>query len=326
MLEIALQDVYLARRRIASMARHSPLISSPRLSEMVAGKVYLKPEIYQRTGSFKIRGAANKILSLPEGERARGVITASTGNHGRAVAYVAREYGVQATVCLSDGVPQDKVEALRELSAQVVIYGHSQDDAFEKAGQLRKKHGYTMVPPFDDAAIIAGQGTIGLEIMEDLPEVGIVLVPVSGGGLISGIAKTVKSMSSGIRVIGVSMGRSPVMYESLKAGRPVQMEESETLADSLQGGIGLDNQFTFSMVQKYVDDLVLVSEAEIAAAMEFAFESHHMVVEGAGAVGIAALMQKKVDPAGGNFAVVLSGGNVSTHAFLKTLERFRRET
>jgi threonine dehydratase len=326
MPEIALQDVYLARRRIASLAVHSPLISSPPLSALVAGRVYLKAEIYQRTGSFKIRGAANMILSLPEGEKARGVITASTGNHGRAVAYVARGCGVQATVCISDGVPQDKVEALRELGAEVVIHGRSQDDAFEKAGQLREQHGYTMVPPFDDAAIIAGQGTIGLEIMEDLPEVGVVLVPVSGGGLVSGIAKTIKSMNASIRVIGASMGRSPVMYQSLKAGKPVQMEEAESLADSLQGGIGLDNQFTFSMVQKYVDDLVLVSEADIAAAMRFAFEHHHMVLEGAGAVGIAALMQKKVNPGDEDIVVVLSGGNVSVNAFLETLKRFRRET
>jgi threonine dehydratase len=324
MSDIELRDVYLARKRISPVAYRTPLIASATLSSLVDAQVYLKPEYHQKTGSFKIRGAANKILSLSEAERSRGVITASTGNHGRAVAFVALAFGVGATVCLSEGVPKNKVEALRELGAEVVIFGQNQDDAFEKAAELQEKHGQVLIPPFDDAAIIAGQGTIGLEIIEDLPTVDQILVPVSGGGLISGIARTAKAMSPDIEVVGVSMQRAPVMYHSLLAGKPVRMREEETLADSLRGGIGLDNRYTFQMVQKYVDQIVLVSEKEIAEAMRFALRQHHIVLEGAGAVGIAALLHRKVEVVKKRVAAVLSGGNADMRILLGMLEEDRR--
>lgn len=325
MSDIELREVYLARKRISAVACHTPLITSPDLSSLVDAHVYLKPENYQKTGSFKIRGAANKILSLSEAERSRGVITASTGNHGRAVAFVARACGAKATVCLSKEVPENKIEALRDLGAEVVIFGHSQDDAFEKAGELRAKHGYVLIPPFDDATIIAGQGTIGLEIIEDLPQVDLLLVPVSGGGLISGIARTAKAMSPNIDVVGVSMQRAPVMYHSLVVGEPVHMEEEITLADSLRGGIGLDNQYTFQMVRNYVDEIVLVSENEIAEAMAFAFRQHHAVLEGAGAVGIAALLHGKVNVENKILVAVMSGGNIDMRTLLGTLDGKRSE-
>ncbi|HZD57478.1 MAG TPA: hydroxyectoine utilization dehydratase EutB [Anaerolineales bacterium] len=325
MADITLQDIYRARRRIAPIASKTPLLESPAISSAVGASVFLKPELLQQTGSFKIRGAANKILSLSAAERELGVITASTGNHGRAVAYVAHQLGVQATVCLSEAVPENKVAALRNLGADVVIHGHSQDDSFRKAQELRQKQGLVFVPPFDDGLIIAGQGTIGLELIEDLPDVETVLVPVSGGGLISGIAKALKSASPEIMVIGVSMERSPVMYHSLRAGKPLEMEEKHTLADSLRGGIGLDNRHTFSMLQKYVDGIVLVSEEQIAAAMSLVFYEHHFVLEGAGAVGIAALLSEKAKISGKKVVVLLSGGNVDLPTFLQIIKRHRSE-
>ena len=234
----------------------------------------------------------------PPDERSRGVITVSTGNHGKAVAYVARKLGVPATICVPEQVLAHKVAAMRGLGADVVTHGLSQDEAEAHAAELSRERGLVWVSAFDDPLIIAGQGTIGLEILEDLPDVDTVVVPLSGGGLISGIALAIKSASAAIRTTGVSMERGPAMVMSLRAGRPVPVVEEPTLADSLMGGIGLENRYTFAMVQRYVDDVVLVSEQEIAAAMAHAVRAEHTVVEGGGAVGIAALSAGKVERLG----------------------------
>jgi threonine dehydratase len=302
------------------MVRETPLISSTPLEERVGSAVHLKLETLQETGTFKVRGAANKILSLTEAERARGVVTASTGNHGRAVSHVARELGTTAVVCISERVPHNKVEALRKTGAELVVEGQGQDQAAEHAEALQRDRGLAMVHPFDDPLVIAGQGTIGLELLQALPDVESVLVPLSGGGLISGVALALKSASPDIGVVGVSMERSPVMYHSLQAGKPVQLPEEETLADSLLGGIGLDNVYTLDMVQTYVDDVVLVSEDEIAAAMGFLFWQHNLVTEGAGAVGVAALLSGKTPHVGHNVAVLISGGNVAASRFLEIVQ------
>lgn len=314
---MTLRDVYRARRRIAGIALRTPLIESPQLAEDLGAPVYLKLENVQRTGAFKIRGAANKLQTLSALERQRGVVTVSSGNHGRAVAYVARELGVDAVVCMSTRVPANKVDAIRRLGAEVVLHGESYDEAEEYAEQLKEARGLTMIPPFDDPHVIAGQGTIGLELLEDLPDLDTVIVPLSGGGLLSGIALGLKSADDAIRTLGVSMERAPVMFHSLRVGRPIEMEEEETLADALAGGIGLDNRYTFHMVQEYVDESLLVTEEEIAAAMAFALEEHHLVVEGGGAVALAAVMQRRVGGATGNTVVVISGGNVETSRLLK---------
>lgn len=314
---ITLRDIFMARKTVAPLIRETPLLHSPPLSVQTGASVYLKLETLQKTGAFKMRGAANKICGLGGAEQARGVVTVSTGNHGRAVAYVAAQLGINAAICISERVPANKVAALQQLGAEVVVYGRSQDDAGERAAQLQEARGLTMIHPFDDPFIIAGQGTIGLELLHELPEVDTVLVPLSGGGLISGIALALKTADPAIRVIGVSMERAPVMYHSLQAGRPLQMAEEKTLADSLQGGIGLHNRYTYALVQDCVDEIVLVSEEEIAAAMAFAFHEHQLVVEGAGAVGIAALLQEKVRPLGHHVALVLSGGNVDTVSLLE---------
>jgi len=321
MTAITLRDVYLAKQRIAPIALRTPLISSPLLSEHAGVSVYLKLENLQKTGSFKIRGATNKILRLTEDEKARGVTAVSTGNHGRAVSYVARKLGLRAVICLSEGVPRNKVEALKRLGAEIIMRGKTYDDATEHAFQLQEDRGLTMIHPFDDPFIIAGQGTIGLELLEDLPEIDTAIVPLSGGGLISGIALALKSANPTIRVIGVTMDRAPVMHHSLLAGQPIDMDEEETLADALVGGLGPVNHYTFRMCQEYVDESLLVSDEEIAEAMVFCLDQHHFVVEGGGAVGVAALLHERVGELGKHVAVVLSGSNVDLPVLLRVARK-----
>jgi threonine dehydratase len=222
---------------------------------------------------------------------------------------------------MSTRVPANKVEAIQRLGPEIVLQGQSYDDAERHALSLQQERGLTMIPPFDDTHIIAGQGTIGLELLEELPDVDTVVVPLSGGGLLSGIALTLKSADASIRTVGASMERAPVMYHSLRAGRPIQMEEEDTLADALVGGIGSDNQFTFRMVQESVDETVLVSEREIAHAMAFALEHHHQVVEGGGAVALAAVLHGKVKELGQRVVVVVSGGNVEIPLLLEVVRR-----
>lgn len=310
-----LRDIYLARQKIYPLAQPTPLIHSLALSEVVKTAVYLKLETVQPTGAFKIRGAANKILSLTAEQQAKGVVTVSTGNHGRAVAYVAQQLGLRAVVCLPDQVLAHKVAAIQQLGAETIRSGQNQDEAEARAAQLVAEQGLTLIHPFDDPHIIAGQGTIGLELLQERPSLSSVVIPLSGGGLLGGIGLALKTADPNLRVIGVSMARGPVMYHSLQAGQPVQMAELPTLADSLQGGIGLDNRYTFQMVQQVVDDVVLVSEEEIAAAMAFAFRQHRLVLEGGAAVGVAALLGGNVQGLGAETAVILSGGNVDTDKF-----------
>ena len=315
-----LRDIYRARRAIASVARHTPLVPSEALGGVAGGAAYLKLENLQVTGAFKARGATNALASLDEAARARGVIAVSTGNHGRAVATAARRLGVKATVCVSERVPEDKIAALRATGCELLIAGDSQDDAEVRARELVEERGLTLVHPFDDAAVIAGQGTIGLEILEDLPGVRRALVPLSGGGLIAGVALALKSADPAIQVVGVSMERGAAMARSLRAGRPVATPEEPTLADSLQGGIGEHNRYTLQMVAELVDDVVLVSEEAIARAMRYAFLQERQVLEGGAAVGIAALLEGAVPAAEGPTAVVCSGGNIAPERFLDIIE------
>jgi len=321
--DVTMRDIYLARQRIAPLAKRTPLVPSPLLSELVGASVHLKLENLQETGSFKIRGAANNVLSLSDDQKARGAMTISTGNHGRAVSYVARREGVRPLICIPEGTPSNKVEGIRALGGEVAVCGKTYDEAEDEAFRIEREKGLTMINPYDDPLTIAGQGTIGLELLEDLPEIDTVLVPVGGGGLISGIALALKCASSTIRVVGVSMERAPVMYHSLQAGSPIRMEQEESLADALVGGIGLENRYSFRMVQELVDDFVLVSEEEIAEAMAFALERHHLVVEGAGAVGIAALLHEKVKDLGQHVAVVISGGNVDIPLLMRVAQNHR---
>jgi threonine dehydratase len=302
-------DIYRARHRLRGHVLHTQLVHSPSLSEHTGGEVHLKLECRQITGSFKLRGATNALLCLDDDARARGVIAVSTGNHGRALAYAAHRLGVRAVICMSTLVPSNKVEAIRALGAEVHIVGSSQDEAEVEVARLVRDEGLTLLPPFDHADIIAGQGTVGLELLDDLPSLDTVLVPLSGGGLLAGVALALKRASPQIRVIGVTMERGCAMHASLAAGKPVQVEELETLADSLGGGIGLDTRYTFKMAQTLVDEVVLVSEDDIAAAIRHAYAREQIVIEGSGAVGIAALLAGRIE-APGTTAVLVSGANI----------------
>jgi threonine dehydratase len=305
---VTLDDIERARRAIAGRLRLTPAEVSPSLSEGAGAPVTLKLEHQQITGSFKLRGATNAIANLSEDQKARGVVGVSTGNHGRGLAYAARQAGVRCIICMSSLVPKNKVDGIKAQDAEVRIVGRSQDDAQEEVDRL-VEDGMTMLPPFDHADVIAGQGTLGLEILEQVPDIETAVVPVSGGGLISGVAAAVKALKPKVRVVGVSMERGAAMYDCIKAGKPVFVEELPTLADSLGGGIGLDNRYTFAMVRDLVDDLVLVSEAEIAGGIRHAYWEERQIIEGSGAVGIAALMTGRIaDP--GRTAVIVSGGNI----------------
>ncbi len=307
--DVRLIDLYHARHRLHGHIVRTALVPSPSLSHRCGGAVHLKLECRQLTGSFKLRGAANALLQLPAEARARGVIGVSTGNYGRALAYAAHRLGVRAVICMSRLVPSNKVEAIRALGADGRIVGASQGVAELEVERLVREEGLVRLPPFDHADVIAGQGTAGLEILEELPAVDTVLVPLSGGGLLAGVALGMKSASPTIRVVGVTMERGCAMHASLRAGHPVQVEEVPSLADSLGGGIGPDNRYTFRMVRELVDDTVLVSEDEIAAAIRHVYEQEQLVVEGAGAVGVAALLAGRVR-AGATTAVLLSGANI----------------
>ena len=264
----------------------------------------------QPIGAFKIRGAANKLASMSEAERARGVVTVSTGNHGRAVAYAAKMHGVRAVICMSTLVPENKKQAIARLGAEIKIHGKTQDEAEILANELVRDEGLIMVHPFDDPFVMCGQGTIGLELIEDMPEIEQVVVPLSGAGLLGGISMALKAIKPSIRTIGVSMQRGAVMIESLEAGKPIEVEELPTLADSLGGGIGLDNEYTFKAVQKYVDETIRVSEEEIEAGLRHLYFEEKVVAEGGSSVGIAAVLAGKLDLQGKATAFIISGNNI----------------
>ena len=306
---IALADIKAARSRIADKIDRTATVQSAALSEIAGAAVFLKMEHRQNTGSFKLRGASNALASLAPEARSRGVVAASTGNHGRALAHAAKLEGVRAVICMSRLVPENKVAEIRRLGADVHIVGDSQDDAQSEVERLVRDELLAMVPPFDDPAVVAGQGTLGLEMMEAVPAARTVLVQLSGGGLASGIAAAVKGVSPSTRVIGISMRRGAAMKASLDAGKPVHVQELPTLADSLGGGIGLSNKLTFTMCRDLLDDVVLLTEAEIAAGVTHAYAIEREVVEGAGAVGIAAILAGKVRLEG-ETVVLLSGRNI----------------
>ncbi|NIC07260.1 hydroxyectoine utilization dehydratase EutB [Billgrantia bachuensis] len=320
---VSLASVYQARRRIAGQVVRTPLIRSHALSEHFDAEILLKLETQQPTGAFKLRGAANMIAALIERHGrealAAGVTTASTGNHGRAVAYAAARLGVPATICLSRLVPANKVAAIEALGAEVRRVGESQDEAFGEVERLVCERGMTLIPPFDDPLIAAGQGTIGLELMEDAPDLDRVIVGLSGGGLLGGIGAAVKAIRPETCMTGVSLARGAAMWESLQAGRPVAVEEVTSLADSLGGGVGLDNRCTFTLVREVMNDHFQVSETAIAHAMVDILEHEKLLVEGAAAVGLAALTEHGLDVSGQRVALILSGNGVA----LETLDRAR---
>ena len=302
-------DVLEARRAIGTVALRTPLVRADALSERLGHDVLLKLETVQPIGAFKIRGAANALLNLSPEQRRHGVICASTGNHGRAVASVARSLGIPATICLSALVPEERAQAIEALGATVRRIGSTQDEAMEEVARAVAKDGKTDVSPFDDPRVIAGQGTIGLELLEDRPDLEAILVPLSGGGLAGGIALAAKTLKPSIRVIGISMDRGAAMHASIAAGKPVAVEEVPSLADSLGGGIGLDNRCTFALCRRLLDATVLVSEREIYFGIRHLLLRERQVAEGGAAVGAAALLAGKIATRGST-ALIISGRNI----------------
>ena len=310
-----LGDVVAARTAIAGIAAQTPLIPSQALGDIAGVEVLLKLETMQPVGAFKIRGAANALSRLDEAARSRGVACCSTGNHGRAVAFAAKRLGIRAVVCLSSLVPAVKVAAIEALGAEVRRVGASQDDAQVEVDRLVAEDGMTNIPPFDHPHVIAGQGTIALELFEARPDLECIVVPLSGGGLAGGIALAARAIRPSVRVVGVTMDRGAAMHESIRAGRPVDVEEVPSLADSLGGGIGLANRWTFDLCRDLIDETVLVSESEICRGMRALFRDDRLVTEGGGAVGAAAVLAGKL-ACGGPTALVVSGRNVDMDAFL----------
>ncbi|MFC1499644.1 threonine/serine dehydratase [Candidatus Zixiibacteriota bacterium] len=314
-----LYDSRTTRDAISGIVATSPLVRSAGLSDHAGTDVWLKLENLQVTGSFKVRGASARMLALTEEERGRGVVTCSSGNHGRAVAYVAERLGIPATICLPEWVDRVKLDAMRKHGAETVLHGSTYDEAEIRSFEIEKDEGLTYVHAFDDPHVISGQGTIALELLEQLPSVRTVVVPLSGGGLLAGITLALKKHDPSIEVIGVSAERARVMHESILAGRPMEFPEEETVASALSGGIGLENSYTFNLVRDLVDHRLLVDETAVLEAMVYAARDEKIVVEGGGAVGIAALLTGQVKSLEGDVAVVVSGGNVDPALLAKVL-------
>ena len=321
---VDLAAVEAARDRIKSLCVVSPARRSVDLSAEIGADVWLKLESMQPSRAFKLRGAANAILSLADPHET-GVITQSSGNHGRAVAYVAAQLGIPAVICLSRRTPVEKVEAVRRLGAEVIIDGEDQMEAVAIADRMAHERGMVFIPPFDHPDVIAGQGTIGLELVEQCPGLSTIVVPLSGGGLASGVAMAAKSLRAEVRVIGVSQDHGAAMHDSLDAGRVVDVEERPSWADALVGGLPADNTWTLEMCREWLDEVVLVSEDEIAEAMVYAFNTEHLVLEGGAAVGISYLRSNPGEKWGSGVAVICTGDNIAGGRLLELVAERRRE-
>ena len=319
MPQITLLEIEKARERIVNFVYKTPILPSYGLSQKLGFNILIKPEFLQQTGSFKLRGAMNAMLSLSEKERKQGVTTASSGNHGPALAYAAKILGTKATICLSKLVPENKRINVASNGGDIHIIGDDYDASLRYCLSLVKNENLKLIHPFDDPAVVSGAGTIGLEILnEKLENLDCILVPVSGGGLLAGIATAIKSYRPRVRVIGVSMERGASMFNSIKEGKPVNVKEEETIADALGGNIGLNNRWTFETVNKLADDIITVNEESIKAAIRLLFNVLGFAIEGAGAVGVAALMTSNLS-CQGNALCILSGRNISPKTFSETI-------
>ncbi|MCH3984593.1 MAG: threonine ammonia-lyase [Prevotella sp.] len=314
---LSLDNFYKARYVLSKVLRKTDLIHASKINPEV--DVYLKPECLQRTGSFKIRGAYYKISQLSDAEKAKGVVACSAGNHAQGVALGATAMGVKSLICLPAGAPISKVEATKRLGAEVCLVPGVYDDAYQKAIQLRDEKGYTFVHPFNDENVIAGQGTIGLELLDQLPGLEAVVVPVGGGGLISGVAFALKSLNPKVKVYGVQAEGAPGMVKSLKDGRVETLSSVSTIADGI--AVKEPGSLTFQVCRKYVDDIVTVSEDEICAAILRMIESEKMVAEGAGAASVAAVMFNKVPVKGKKTVCIVSGGNIDVTVLSRIINR-----
>lgn len=315
---LSLDKIYQASYVLKEAIRPTPLRHAPKLSDEC--DVYLKPECLQVTGSFKVRGAYYKISRLSDEEKARGVIACSAGNHAQGVALAAQKNKIKALICLPDGAPISKVEATRSYGAEICLVPGVYDDAYAKALALKEEKGYTFIHPFNDDDVIAGQGTIGLEIVEEMPDIDAVLVPVGGGGLISGVAFAVKSLNKNIKVYGVQSSGAPSMYNSLRDKQIEKLQSVNTIADGI--AVKEPGDKTFDICEKYVDGIVTVTDDEVSAAILAMIEDQKMVSEGAGAVSLAAVMFNKIpELKGKKVCCLISGGNIDVTILSRVISR-----
>ena len=314
---LTLDKVYHAAYILKEVARRTDLIYAPELSHDT--QLYLKTENLQVTGSFKVRGAYYKISQLNEEQKKAGIIACSAGNHAQGVALAATKMGIRSTVCMPDGAPLSKVEATRRLGAEICLVKGAYDDAYAKALEIQQETGATLIHPFDDEQVVAGQGTIGLEVLEQLPDAEAVIVPIGGGGLISGVAFAIKSLNPNIKVYGVQADNAPSMAQSRKEGKQITLNTAATFADGI--AVKHPGDLTFALTQQYVDDVVTVSEDEIAAAILTLMEKQKLVAEGAGAVSVAAAMFHKVPIQGKKTVCILSGGNIDVNILSRVITR-----
>jgi threonine ammonia-lyase medium form len=317
---VTLSTIQEARRRITHAAYRTPLYFSPRLSALTDAEVYLKLENYQPTRVFKIRGASNKILKLSPDERSRGLVAASSGNHGLAVAYVAKLVGATATIVVPTNAVAEKVAAIEEYGAKVVKHGLFHDERFSKALEIVGSTGAVLIPPFDDPDIISGQGTIGLEICEDLADVNAVFVPIGGGGLISGISTAIKALKPGTKVIGIEPEKASSMYQSLRNGRITRLTDSTSVADGL--ATREPGKLTFDIAKRNVDEVLLVSEEQIERAVATVMKECHLVIEPSAAAPFAALLAGQQKRVAQRIVVVVSGGNISLRLLSSILTKY----
>lgn len=314
---LTLDKIYHASYVLKDVIRQTNLVKAPNISDDC--EVYLKPENLQITGSFKVRGSGYKISQLTDDEKKRGVIACSAGNHAQGVALAATKYGIKSLICLPDGAPISKVEATKGYGADVCMVPGVYDDAYNEACRLRDEKNYTFIHPFDDENVIAGQGTIGIEIINELSDVDAVICAIGGGGLISGVACAIKSLNPDIKVYGVQAEGAPSMYQSIKEGKAVHLDNVSTVADGIQ--VKEPGELTFGLVQKYVDDIVTVSDDEISSAILKLIETHKMIAEGAGAAPVAAVMFNKLPLKGKKVVCVVSGGNIDVTILNRVIKR-----
>jgi threonine dehydratase len=315
---IGLDDIRRATDAVYRVAHRTPILDSPSLTQAFRVPVLLKAECLQRTGSFKVRGAANKLATLSQRERSAGVIAASAGNHAQGVAVAARALGIAATIVMPETAPLSKAEATRSYGATVILHGDSYGEAHEHMERLAKERRLTQVPGYDDEAVIAGQGTLGLELAEDAPDAGLVLLPIGGGGLAAGVAVALKSLKPDIRVVGVQAAAAPAVATSLRRGRRTTVEPQHTLADGV--AVPEPGRLTLPIIRRYVDHVVTVDEESIVHAVVLLLERKKLVVEGAGALAVAALLSGAVAPGDRPVVAVLSGGNIDMNTLASTVQ------
>ena len=318
-LPVNLEDIKAASNRLKHYVRHTPLLRGEKFDEVINCEVYLKPECLQITGSFKLRGATNKMLTLTDEEKAKGIIASSSGNHAQGVAYSANKFGIEATLVLPENAPLTKIEETKTLGAKVVLHGFDSIQRYKKLYEIMDEKGYTLIHSYDDPKLIAGQGTVGYEVMEDIKDLDVIVIPLGGGGLLAGIAVAVKEINPNVRVIGIEPEAIPRYSESRKLGKPVEVEMKDTIADGLM--ITKTGENTYPIIEKYVDEVITVSDEYIYKALYEVVFKAKLVVEPSAVIGIAAAIAGKIKYKNNDkICFVLSGGNIDPERLVEFIE------